>query len=268
MPRSQAQVIEDLVAKFQADLTKIVAQARTNVVSTLSDRLSVVDGHVAKTKTNTRILQGIDDLFQKSMDRAGYEGLVKDYVSSFNGQFTYFQDTLDTLGEEIGRDLTIEFGKRDRALFIQQQVSTRQMLESTLDVVGSAAERQALLSIGGLPLGQLVGAISMKLDTTVAQATTLADTALSMFYRTITDRGYRLVERGLPDSMDLLYRYGGPDDKITRTFCHKMLARTRTELLTRGQIGQLNNGQLPNVFLTCGGYNCRHQWIGVVKTGG
>jgi hypothetical protein len=34
-------------------------------------------------------------------------------------------------------------------------------------------------------------------------------------------------------------------------------------VLTRGAIDSLSNGQLPNVFITGGGYNCRHSFLAV-----
>lgn len=251
-----------MVNSFKDDLTVILAAARREVISLLTDRLTVVDGRVAKTKSNTRILQQVDAVFHRAMRRAGYQRAVTTYVGKFGGQFEFFQDTLDRLGKEIGKDLRVDFGVRARAMFTQQQVSAVRLIDSAVDSVAAAAERQAMLSIGGLRLGQLIDAIAAKLDTTVPQAVTLADTSLSMFYRTITDRGYKLIERDLPDTVQVRYSYAGPDDKLVRPFCVKMLRLTaQGKTWTRADIDRMSNGQLPNVFLTCGGWNCRHQWL-------
>jgi tetrahydromethanopterin S-methyltransferase subunit G len=262
MARSQALAIEDLVQSFRDDITRIVRQAQRDVVSQLADRLSIVDGKIAKTQTNTRVLQSVDALFHRAMIRAGYQQAVQKYVAKFGGQFEFFQDTLDRIGKQIGRDLTMDFGKRDRALFVQQQVSAVKLIDAVVDTAAASAERQAMLSVGGMRLGQLIDALVVKLDTTVPQAMTIADTSLSAFYRTIADRGYQIIEKDLPDTVEVRYSYGGPDDVLVRPFCRNLLTLTRAgKTWTRAEIGAMSNGQLPSVWLTGGGWNCRHQWL-------
>ena len=259
---AHAKEVENLVSTFERNLQRVLTAARKDVFSTLANKLSVVDGLVPKTQSTQRVLGSVQKLFQQSMRRAGYNALVAEYVDSFSGQLPYFQDTLDTLGDQIGKSLKVTFGERDKRLFAQQQVNTGQVLNSVVDQVALSAERAAMLSVGGLKLGDLIVAITDKLEATVGQATTLADTSLSMFYRTIQDRGYRIIERDLPDSVVLKYRYAGPKDAFVRSFCVRCLAETLAgKLWTRADIAALDNGQLPNVFLTCGGYNCRHQWL-------
>ena len=46
---------------------------------------------------------------------------------------------------------------------------------------------------------------------------------------------------------------------MTRPFCERLLKSDRT--YTREEIDRMNNGQIPNVFVTCGGFSCRHQWV-------
>ena len=262
MPKSQAVVIEDLVSEFRDKLAVIVAQARRETIRTLADRLSVVDGLVARTRTNTRVLQSVDAIFQREMDRAGYRRMVRGYVRSFNGQFEFFKQTLDRLGVDLGRDVSVRFGPRDKAAFVQQQVSAARLIDGVVDGVAASAERQAMMSIGGLKLADLITAVSQKLDATVGQATNIADTALSVFYRTIQDRGFQIVERSLPDSVEVRYTYGGPDDRLVRPFCRHLLDETaKGTQWTRAQIDAMRNGQLPNVFYTGGGWKCRHQWL-------
>ena len=35
----------------------------------------------------------------------------------------------------------------------------------------------------------------------------------------------------------------------------------RKQAYTRAQINQTHNGQIPNVFISAGGWRCRHQWV-------
>ena len=260
--QSQSAYVEDLVASFRDDLTRIVAQARRDLMRQLTDKLAVVDGVVSKTRGNTRVLQRVDEMFQNALDKAGYQDAVKRYVMKFDGQFEFFQDTLDRLGKQIGKDLKLDFGKRDLALFTQQKVGAVKLIDAVVDTVASSAERQAMLAVGGMKLSALIDAIVEKVDTTVGQATTLADTALSTYYRTIQDRGFRIIERSLPEGVGLQYKYGGPSDVFVRPFCRLLLMETAAGATwTRAEIDDMDNGQLPNVFLTGGGYNCRHQWL-------
>lgn len=111
-----------------------------------------------------------------------------------------------------------------------------------------------------------------------AQAATLYDTAISTIQRvtvqTIVPLRTEVVgpdapERPplatagdiLPRPADQLYWYAGPADALVRPFCREHLGK----VYTRAEIDALDNGQLGNVFLTAGGYNCRHLWMPISR---
>lgn len=52
-----------------------------------------------------------------------------------------------------------------------------------------------------------------------------------------------------------LWLYTGPDDVVTRPFCDQMVNR----VFPTDAIKESDNGQLPNVQMSRGGYNCRHR---------
>lgn len=52
------------------------------------------------------------------------------------------------------------------------------------------------------------------------------------------------------------FQYIGPDDSANRPFCDRHVDK----IYTREEIDALDNGQIANVFLTGGGYRCRHHW--------
>ena len=95
----------------------------------------------------------------------------------------------------------------------------------------------------------LVDDISDFLDVSAKRARTIYDTAVSTYSRQVGQIG----TTGEPDE---LFQYVGPDDKATREFCAELIG----QVLTREEIEELDNGQLPDVMLTGGGYNCRHQF--------
>src|SRR5262249_41168603 len=52
------------------------------------------------------------------------------------------------------------------------------------------------------------------------------------------------------------FLYVGPDDDITRPFCHEHV----DQVFTAEEIARMDNGQDLPVEIYCGGFNCRHHW--------
>ncbi len=101
---------------------------------------------------------------------------------------------------------------------------------------------------------QLRDDLSQILDASDGRLRTLYDTSVSIFMR------QQEVTTADP-SPETSFLYVGPDDDVTRPFCREHVGH----VLTRAEIDDLDNGQLPDVFLTGGGYNCRHSWIELSK---
>ena len=68
------------------------------------------------------------------------------------------------------------------------------------------------------------------------------------------------------------FEYAGPRDSIIREFCDFVMRgqfpnggmnMTRSNIWHISEIRRLDNGQIPGVLLSRGGYNCRHEWQGV-----
>ena len=59
------------------------------------------------------------------------------------------------------------------------------------------------------------------------------------------------------------FLYSGPIDGRMRPFCLERIGR----VFSRRAIDAMDNGQLPNVYLTCGGHRCRHTWLPVPHGG-
>lgn len=107
---------------------------------------------------------------------------------------------------------------------------------------------------GSRDVDQILADLGLVLDKREPQIRTLYDTSISIYGRQ--------VESLLGDIEDEpVYAYMGPADQKTRDFCLEHVGK----VYTREQIDQLNNGQLNDVFLTGGGYNCRHSWMEVSK---
>lgn len=252
--------IDSLVGGFKDELSAMVASAQAKALADLQSKLEIVDGKIARTPANQRILRTVDDIFDDAMERAGYSHLVEEFVNRFPGQLPYFQQTMDAISDSLSQPLKVSFSAADKAVLSSQQISAVEGLHSVVEGIAAAAKREALLSVGALKFTDLAQDLAKRFNLAVGEASSLAETSMVMFYRTISDRGYAQIEAGLPDG-SVRYRFQGPDDKITRPFCHRILAKTKADPMTRAEIENLNNGQLPNPFITGGGFNCRHQWI-------
>jgi hypothetical protein len=78
------------------------------------------------------------------------------------------------------------------------------------------------------------------------------NTSALTFARTVT------VSKAIDSGLEL-FIYIGPDDKVTRPFCHELLAKD-PPVYTLDEIKGMDNEQDTDVLTTCGGWNCRHEW--------
>jgi hypothetical protein len=104
----------------------------------------------------------------------------------------------------------------------------------------------------GRPQNAILDDLANALDDELSQVRTLYDTMTSTFGRQVE----ALKSTGEPDE---LFAYLGPVDSKMRPFCKERIGR----IYTRAEIDAMDNGQLPNVFMTAGGYNCRHSFTAV-----
>lgn len=104
------------------------------------------------------------------------------------------------------------------------------------------------------PIAHVLDDLAEAMDMEEAKARTLYDTAVSVFTRQVE----AMKAKGDPEEV---FVYVGPVDQVIRPFCAAHVGK----VYTRAQIDALDNGQMPNVFLTAGGWNCRHTFHAVSK---
>lgn len=120
------------------------------------------------------------------------------------------------------------------------------------DTLAHQVWRSAVLGIySNRPAQTIVAELAKAIEKSRAQAQTLFDTQTSVIGREIV-----AAEETEPDQA---YLYVGPTDGRVRDWCLEHLG----QVMTRERIEALDNGQLPNPFLTGGGYACRHSWLAV-----
>lgn len=255
------------VNAYTSRLEDIVTIATARTTAELQHKLDILpDGTIANTAANQRVLRGLDQIFQEEMDAAGYQALNKAYTSQFAGQLQFLDDIIDKIGESLNKplpDVKDAIKAEDRRVLASQQTSTIAQLDTVLDTVAASAKRQALFSVAGLSAKDLASTLATAFQKTVGQSSALAETAQVAFYRTVSDKSFRVIEEDLP-GFEIRYEYDGPLDKLNRPVCrHWREQSIAGKRWTRKEIDELDNGpgQPKPVFIFCGGVRCRHQFV-------
>jgi hypothetical protein len=252
---------DSMVYSFESHLREIVLRAQGRVIARLEAQLTITDGVIESTPANMLALRNAGKLFMQELDRAGYQRLASAFVGEFRGTLPFLQETLETLGTQIGQNWGRQLGftARDFNLLGAVQANTVASLADAIQATAGSAITRGLFGVGGLRFRSLVDTLSTRLEMSIGRATTIADTSMSVWYATASERAFQLITRDLPEQ-ELRYRYTGPVDKLERPFCRHLTDADRS--YTRAQIDRMNNGQFPagSVFITRGGFRCRHQW--------
>lgn len=128
------------------------------------------------------------------------------------------------------------------------------LLEQGDDVAKALWQATLRGVFGSRSVDRILSDLAGVLEDTEPHIRTLYDTSISIYGRQV-----EALQAG--DREEATFAYMGPVDQVTRDFCVEYAGR----VLTRAEIDDLDNGQLDNVFLTGGGYNCRHTWIEVSR---
>jgi hypothetical protein len=249
---------DSLLERFVEELRRLVQTAQARVIATLQRQLSITDGVIDQTPANIRLLRNLNNLYMRELDRLGLDELLRSFVDSFQAQIKYVDQILRFLSDQMQTPLPrIRWTGSDRDVLTSLQGNSVSSLETAIETVAAEAMKRTMFSVGGLKFGDLVATLTEKFETSIGVARTIGDTAMTTFYRTANDRAFQQIEATQKEL--LKYRYSGPEDKLERPFCRRLTDADRS--YTREQINRMDNGQLPNVFITGGGYNCRHQWI-------
>lgn len=147
---------------------------------------------------------------------------------------------------KLSADLTPRLDRRLEAIKAIYQLD----LLDEGDVVARALWKATVRGIfGSRPVDAILHDLGRVIDKSKPQIQTLYDTSVSIFGRQV-----EALQAG--DDPGTTFAYMGPVDDVMRPFCREHVGK----VYTREQIDALDNGQLNDVFLTGGGYNCRHVW--------
>jgi hypothetical protein len=251
--RRQDAFYDSLIDAFQTQLRHVVTMAQARMAGYLHDNLTFTNGAIDRTARNLRVMRSLDNKFMDFLDSAGYTPLLNSFVTSFAGSKVFLQDTLESLGYK-----PVSFTASDLTAFAGLQMNAVVSMTTVAEAAAGTAMQQALFSIGGLKFSDLVESLASKIDAALPRITTLAETSMTTYYRTLSDQAFQKIEKDLPEIAQR-FRYSGPLDPRNRPFCRRLEEANKT--YSRAEVAAMNNGMLPDVMLTCGGWNCRHVWI-------
>lgn len=254
---------DSIISTFDSGFTKVLQSAQVRVALALRNRLDLdADGDILTTAANLRVIKSLPTIFRQALANEGYEDLVVQFLASFDGGLPVMDEILAKITNDYAvRPVT--FTAEDKQYFGEMKTGLAIDFEAGISQVANTARRATMYSLGGTAFDDLAVDLAQRLSISYGQSSTIAATGISTFYRTIADRGYQQIEDSLKHTdKQLEFTYVGPNDKLTRPFCERLRGLAEDgRTWTRKQIESMDNGQLADVFQTCGGYNCRHQWV-------
>lgn len=241
---NESRLIDLINAQFAGQLDEVKAGLDANIRRLLLE-LETQDGRLVASKASLGRALQLRTGIQQALADAGYPDLAMRAVD----------EPLDTLAVQVLKGRSIAAQAADLtpidldALGALKDIRFADLLQLG-DQISTALWRSTVDGVLGLrPVNDLVDELAAVTDVSTRQARTLHDTAVSSYGRSVE-------QLGLPGEGSDRFLYIGPDDTETRPFCEDRVG----QVFTRDEISEMDNGQLPNVLLTGGGYNCRHAW--------
>lgn len=234
---SLASVADSLSASFARELARVLAAVERSLLPLLQTPTSTAKAQATRQITLRRELRAV-------LEKAGYDALVRRAsVEAVGGLLEEFRAARGV--GALGRVSATRLAALARTFELD--------LLGLGDQAAHQLWRAAVLAIySDAPQATLLQQLANVLEKSFGQIQTLFDTQTSVIGRQI--------EKVLTDGRDdQAFLYVGPVDSRTREWCLEHVGL----VFTRDAIDRLDNGQLPNVFLSGGGYNCRHSFLAV-----
>lgn len=241
----EAAMQDAAVVRFDAELRRVMKRLTALLKAELSTWDTDETGRTVASVNNIARVFALRRQARALLRRAGYDQLALFAVG----------DPLDDLAVSIlkAAGASVHMGPSLIETLTAWKEFRLADLLGIADDTARAIQRIALDGTLGLrPVDRLIQDVAGALDLRFRQARTIYDTAVSVFARQV-EQTMSTGEAGE------LFLYVGPVDEKARPFCREWIGKVRD----REAIDGLDNGQIGDVFLTGGGYNCRHKWARV-----
>jgi hypothetical protein len=235
--------IDRLAAVFLGDLDGVTRRWQRAIARAI-DRLDRNGAMLAKTAANVRAARASEGRVRQGLADSGFGDAAQHAFDDFGQVVKLSARALRKTGltptlREADADLLNTYRQLKLAEFERLADNYATRIGGVISKAVVAGQSAAELSLETQEL----------LQTFANEARTLFETGAGEFAQTMT-----LLKGGTEARR--VYLYSGPIDSRIRLFCLDVVGR----VWSRSRIDKMDNRQLPNSFLTRGGYNCRHQW--------
>lgn len=233
------------ISEYEAMLAESARTIERRLIA-VALKLEAKDGNFVANATNRKRLIVARGELQEAFGVREYKEATAGLMERADELMSYHADIADAYGPKV------QFaGTSIQSIRILKDAMTREFAglgEESARIIGKQLD---LMVMSGQPVSKATKVIAEQLDGKFARyAKTYAQTSLEIYDRLITADTY-------PTEDDTQYMYAGPLDDLCRPFCRERVGK----VFSYSEIQAMDNGQLPDVFITCGGYNCRHQWL-------
>jgi hypothetical protein len=233
-----ARLTDAAVAAFERELAGVVRNLERQLHGLVAGVSASSRTAIIKAARASKVRTALRDL----LTEAGFDDLLD--VAT---QAPLDQLARAALRTNVGQDVTAFVAPLQPRIDALKALTLSDLLGQG-DQLASALWRatvQGVFSARSVP--DIVADLGGVIDQSLPRIRTLYDTSVSIYGREV-----ELLQAG--NDPETLFVYLGPVDDVIRPFCADLVGK----VLTRADIDELDNGQLPNVMLTGGGYNCRH----------
>ena len=236
--------MESFSSTFGKELARVLRELERQLRPLLDDAAEGSRTAIVRAAKANETRRGI----REALEAAGYDQLAQTATSA----------PLDTLAARVLQTRRLAQAVVRVSQAHEQRIAALQALHyaDLLDLGEDLSKGLWRATARGVfasaPPQKILRDLASVIDDTEPHIRTFYDTAVSIYTR-------QVEAMQASDREDVPFLYAGPIDEKVRPFCLRLVG----QVLTRADIDALDNEQLDNVFLTGGGYNCRHQWVEV-----
>lgn len=255
LSREKNQLIDSQLTAFERNILKIQAKFFDGVITALKD-LSLKNGVIEVNVKNLDYILGLSERLNTVLDEAGYAGAISDYLKQSDSLIPKIKDELSLTGikkpfaeNDVEIIKLIKANSAARFDFIGRTVVNNTVDYLHQGVMGNTSYKDMVSILRENITGTDVRGGSLK-----RYSGTYAHDSILQYNRSLN-----IMAANNAEAEDFLY--SGPVIKTTRPFC---LARVG-QVFTKDEIKAMENDAGTDVWLTGGGWNCRHVWMPVSK---
>lgn len=235
-----------LISLFSEQIFIEVDSIVTDLSTYMLKTLHVKDGKILQTPENSGSTLSTENVFQSLLSRSNFYPAILALVSSFVDQVDEFRDLHSST-------FNFNLPESDHEILGNQAASAIGTIEG--QVFRVSVELRGLLgrSLGESMLSSLVNEVTdvvRKLN----RVEPIAKDQVMLWFRLFGHLTYKAVEES---GQALAYSYVGAGE-TSREFCAKLAGGGR---FSREEISAMDNGQMPDAFVNCGGHGCKHFWF-------